>query len=260
MNKTDSTEAEVVKALGLNELAPEVYKDLLQPSIKEVGKNLVVVARAISIALAPLEVSVWGYDKIRSWLSASLASKLATSEPENIQPAPLHIAGPAIMNLAFCHDQEELRELYANLLASAMLKDKEPALHPSFVQVIQQLHPDEALILSYLAKVEKLGSWILESIWEALTSVEKEFEQVCIEAKVTNIKNSDTYLDNLTRLRILSKELSTETTFNPHSAYDSQAYADSYKKETHEWVVMTSFGIAFINACIRTSENLDKRI
>jgi hypothetical protein len=73
---------QAAKALGIKDLVPSIYQDLLQPAAREMGQRLVVIARAVSIALAPLEVTVWGYDRIRDYLSAAVAVKLSRKPPE----------------------------------------------------------------------------------------------------------------------------------------------------------------------------------
>lgn len=44
-------------------------------------------------------------------------------------------------------DSEELRNMYANLLAKAMNVDEKDKVHPAFVELIKQMAPREALIL-----------------------------------------------------------------------------------------------------------------
>ena len=56
---------QAVKALGITQLAPALYQDLLQPAARETGRNLLVVAKAVSLALAPLKGIVYGYERIR---------------------------------------------------------------------------------------------------------------------------------------------------------------------------------------------------
>ena len=50
------------KELGITQLVPAIYQDLLQPAAREVGQQFVVVAKAVGVALAPLHVTVWGFD------------------------------------------------------------------------------------------------------------------------------------------------------------------------------------------------------
>lgn len=49
-------------------------------------------------------------------------------------------------------DSEELRNMYANLLAKAMNVDEKDKVHPAFVELIKQMAPREALILDGIFK------------------------------------------------------------------------------------------------------------
>lgn len=61
-------------------------------------------------------------------------------------PRP-EFAGPAIEALRFAGHNEPLRDLYANLLATAMDADTARYAHPAFVEIVKQLSPDEAKLL-----------------------------------------------------------------------------------------------------------------
>ncbi|WML53254.1 hypothetical protein RCG17_00630 [Neobacillus sp. PS3-12] len=47
------------------EIIPEVYKDGLQLTVKELGKDLHTISRLVTIALTPISAMVWSYDKIK---------------------------------------------------------------------------------------------------------------------------------------------------------------------------------------------------
>jgi hypothetical protein len=47
------------------DVIPEVYKDGLQPTVKELGKDLYTVSKLVTIALTPISALVWSYDKIK---------------------------------------------------------------------------------------------------------------------------------------------------------------------------------------------------
>ena len=38
---------EAAKALGLGELVPEIYHDMLQPAVRHIGESLATVAKAV---------------------------------------------------------------------------------------------------------------------------------------------------------------------------------------------------------------------
>lgn len=74
-------------------------------------------------------------------------SEAAKILPENIQEPPLNILGPALEASKYYIEEEELRKMFAKLIASSMDKTKAPQVHPSFVEIIKQLSSKEALLL-----------------------------------------------------------------------------------------------------------------
>ena len=98
-----------------------------------------VVAKAVGISLAPLEGATWGYQQIKDYLSAKVAAKLANKAPADIKPPERHIAGPVVMGMVFADQAPHLKEMYANLLATAMHSPSADKAHPSFVQLYSSL-------------------------------------------------------------------------------------------------------------------------
>ncbi len=136
--------ADIIKAVP-------VYQDAIQPAAKIIGQSLVTVAKAVDSALAPLKLLVWGYDKIEVFLNNKLAEKLKDIPEEKIVTPPAYLAGPAIEALRFSGNSEDLRELYANLLATSMNKDTSDKAHPGYVDIIKNLTPAEARLLKFFA-------------------------------------------------------------------------------------------------------------
>lgn len=147
--KEGGVEAAINAVTGLAKAVP-VYQDAIQPAAKELGKSLDVLAKTVNIALAPLSIMVWGYDQIRDFVSTKVTEKLSNTPEGEIVTPPSHIAGPALESLRYIGSIEELRNLYANLLASAMDSKTAELAHPSFVEIIRQLNPNEAKILASL--------------------------------------------------------------------------------------------------------------
>lgn len=99
-----------------------LYQDALQPGAKQVGRALETVGKAVNVALAPLSAIVWGYEKICNHLEQKLEQKLANVPAEDIQTPKANVAVPIIEGMRNVSEDENLQELYANLLANAMNK------------------------------------------------------------------------------------------------------------------------------------------
>lgn len=139
---------DVVDAVAGVAKAVPVYQDVIQPAAQEVGKALQTVAKTVHIALAPVSALVWGYDQIKDFVSSKVAERLKNIPPENIVTPKPNIAGPALESLRYTGHEDSLSDLYANLLAASMDKATAAGAHPAFVEIIRQLTPDEAKLVS----------------------------------------------------------------------------------------------------------------
>ncbi|WP_268794476.1 DUF4393 domain-containing protein [Paenibacillus sp. DMB20] len=63
----------------------------------------------------------------------------------------LNIAGPALEAAKYYIEHEELRKMFAKLIAASMNKGHIEVAHPSFVEVIKQLSPLDARTLHFLS-------------------------------------------------------------------------------------------------------------
>lgn len=139
---------DVVDAVTGVAKAVPVYQDVVQPAAQEVGKALQTVAKTVHIALAPVSALVWGYDQIKDFVSSKVAERLKNVPPENIVSPKPNVAGPALESLRYTGHEDTLSDMYANLLAASMDKATSEGAHPAFVEIIRQLTPDEAKLVS----------------------------------------------------------------------------------------------------------------
>jgi hypothetical protein len=156
MNDEDnnSTVKDVIDATtGLVKAIP-IYEDLLQPTAKELGATLGTLARTINAALTPISLVIWSFDAIREFVLTRVTEKLRNVSETDIEtPNPI-VAGPVLEALKYAGHEETLREMYANLLANALDKNTKDDAHPSFVEIIRQLSPEEAKMLVFLSSLE----------------------------------------------------------------------------------------------------------
>lgn len=75
-----------------------------------------------------------------------LEKKLKNVPVENIITPPMYIGVPALQAISYCMNDESLRNMYAELLAHAMNSDTIDNVHPTYVEIIKQMSPYDALI------------------------------------------------------------------------------------------------------------------
>lgn len=220
------------------------------------------------MALAPFEGTVWGYQQIKSYLKAKIAAKLADKPQAEIRsPDPL-VAGPAMMAMMWTGEAPHLREMYANLLAKAMHGPSSGKVHPSFVQIIQQLSPDEALILRFIALHYHSGATLLRELLVKLSDSSTQgqnlqmvwafqyeavqlkndaaWRELCAASGVGNDRATDNYYRNFIRLGILAEKIETSEERQFPSLFDQQPRQKPFKS-----VELTGYGSQFLDVCVR---------
>ena len=140
--------AEAVAAMAK---AVPIYQDAIQPGAKELGKSLETIGKTVNVALAPLKMVVWGYEHFEVFLNKDIAEKLKNTPEEDIITPKINVAGPLLDALRYSAEEDELREMFANLLANAMDKKTANSAHPSFVEILKQITSDEAKILKHFS-------------------------------------------------------------------------------------------------------------
>lgn len=263
--KETKVSATVDAVTGLLKAAP-VYQDVVQPSAQQVGKGLETVTKAVLIGLAPLKMLVWGYEQIEEYLNKRVSEKLKNVKPENIiTPAP-QIAGPAVEALRYAGHEGNLRELYANLLATAMDKDTAINAHPGYVEVIKNLTPDEALLLKvFISKpmIPVIDVKAFANDERNFQIVVKNYSNIDKEVNLVNPSLLAEYLDNLRRLGLIEipfdRSMAEKNTYEP---LENNADLDEAKRIVQEELqkkvgfqrkhaALTSFGRLFIQNVVK---------
>lgn len=129
------------------EAAPDLYDDALKSTVQETGKTLSRIPRLINAVLAPLDIWILNKEYNIEETKKLLAKKLENVEPEKIVSPESYVAVPALQAISYSMNSEELRNMYANLLANSMNSDTKDSVHPAFVEIIKQLSPLEAKLL-----------------------------------------------------------------------------------------------------------------
>lgn len=135
--------------------ANKVYDDAVKEPLSETSKLLSRIPKAINAAFAPIDIWIAKKEYNVEATKILLAEKMKSINPEKIVSPEPYVAVPAIQAISYSMDSNELRDMFANLLASSINLDTKDTVHPSFVEIIKQLSPDEAKVLKYL-KIKKL--------------------------------------------------------------------------------------------------------
>ena len=256
------------------EIAKDAYGDVGKPVMKPTGELVGLIPRAIKAALSPLEKWVLQKEYNVAETKKLLEEKLQNTPPELIESPEPHIAVPAMQYISYCMDNEELREMYANLLANSMNKVVKDGVHPGFVEIIKQLSPDEAKIIRYLSvqnRIPTLGLKIDKADSSHIVYV-KEFSNVPELSMCENTYDSQKYFDNLVRLGLVERSpdgtyISNENAYetlkkhpfikNKYQNIEKQsATIDNFSKIDYikGYCELTAFGKSFCSICLETQK------
>lgn len=205
-NSNPTVEAAKAAEAGVGAIGALIKAAGSDPNAKaaggELGKSALTVTKTINVALLPLAVINFSYEKAREYFEnrfrKDLEDKTTRIPAENIVEPKASVAGPALQGLAFSHDEPSLRELYLNLLATSMNSETSASAHPAFVEIIKQMTAEEAqLAQSVLAidghqsiaeiRLGKSGSY--EVIHRHLCSVHSNGQPVEVESLPVTIDN-----------------------------------------------------------------------
>lgn len=259
---------DIIKKEAMNmikDMTKDVYEDVAKPAAKSTGELVELVPRAIKAALAPVEKWVLQREYNIAETKKLLEEKLKNTSPELIQAPEPHIAVPALQYISYCMDNEELRDMYANLLANSMNVVAKNGVHPGFVEIIKQLSPDEAKILRYISNHRTIPVITLrfENEKGEGHNIINKFSNIGEMTECEEPFETGRYFDNLIRLGLL--ECPTGISLTDKSLYDSikthdyiltiSKRAESQKEynkvnmvEKH--IVITDFGEAFCKICL----------
>jgi len=130
-------------------LLKEVYGDLAKPGVEQAGKALGTVIGLGNTILWPVALA---NQKARIALESNLEKyrkRLENTPKEEITEVAPEIGVPIGEKITYVTN-EELSDMYVELLAKASIASSASLAHPSFVNVINNLSPDEAVLLKTL--------------------------------------------------------------------------------------------------------------
>lgn len=190
----------------------KAYDDFASPTIKKAGLLGAKIFGALTVA-----VENWAEAKLQKGqkLQDDIMEILKDTDQSNITTNPLgYVIVPAINQYYYSMDSEEIRHLYAQLIAKALLVNYQKQIHPTFVHIIENLHPFEALIMRDLFYRKPGGLSVINTMWKnekgrisSLQYVYQFHKDIAIEhSGITMIKfqnlteGQPEHLSNLNRL------------------------------------------------------------
>lgn len=273
-NNENGQALELMKEVA-KEVAKDAYADVAKPAAKPAGELLGLIPRAIKAALSPMEQWI-----LQKEYNVAETKKLLELKLQNVTPALIttpepYIAVPALQYISYCMDNEELRDMYANLLANSMNSVVKNGVHPGFVEIIKQLSPDEAKFLKYMKDHKSIPTIGLhyehDDYKKGFVEIIREFTNVPALTGCENQYSGEQYIDNLVRLGLVVRE--TGSSFTDKARYEPLKNDPEFAKYNDEEIAkqhgfekckivehvvsLTVFGEKFCSICLSTAQIID---
>lgn len=216
------------------ETVPDLYDDALKPATQESGKTLALIPRAINAALVPLRQWIAEREYKLAETEKLLAQKLEHIDENKIVTPEAYVAVPAIQAISYSMDSEELRNLYANLLAKSMNIDTKDSVHPAYVSIINQMTPLDAKILQIISNEPEKDIPIIDLIafYKKTDYIET---YTMLQSNITSLDISSIEFISLSIENLLRNNLiyiiDGEYTLGYDSIYNSQQYKEFYTQQ-----------------------------
>lgn len=174
---------EIMKAAGDDANVKEAAGNL--------GQTAVTLTKTINNIILPLAAVNFGFEKARIYFSEKFQKDI-TEKTENIPPEYLvqpkaSVAGPTLQGLAFTHEEQNLKDMFLNLLATSMDGRKADIAHPAFVEIIKQMDSEDARLVQ-----ETLKSTSPIPIIEIYANMNDGAGKTLMLRHVLNLKDTDT--------------------------------------------------------------------
>ena len=249
------------------QIAKEVYEDGFKPIIQPTGEVIGLLPRTIKAAFSPLEKWICKKEYNVENTKKLLEKKLQRVDPKLIETPEPYIAIPAIQYISYCMDSEELRNMYANLLANSMNSIVKNEVHPGFIEIIKQLSPDEAKILKELYFRRTIPTITIRYENEKGEGIDifKEFSDIAEKANCEEKIEINKYFDNLKRLGLIDKGkgefLVDKSLYEPLKCNEYikslEKIPENLKKQGYtkyvvqeSFIRMTKYGEVFCKICV----------
>lgn len=173
-------------------------------------------------------------------LKNDLEQRVAKIPEENKQEAKVRVVGPVLEASKFYMEEAEIRQMFAQLIASSMNKEVSDSVHPSFIEIIKMMSVVDAKTLYYLYKTNNQSIANIVKTEQNGTYVVYYRNVYLANEEIQEHSLIEPTIDNLIRLGLVqvsySKHLVNDELYQQH--YESSLYVELDKNWQSEKTVM----------------------
>lgn len=222
----------------------KIYEDGLSESVQQTGKISTDLIKSARLFTIPIQFLSAYQDRFTKYLD-----KIRAGVPEERQiEAPSSLSIPILDRLSYLDEDNYLVDLYIALLQRAIDKERVNEAHPAFFRIIEQLSPDEAMLLLKLSEES-----IEYDYTEDLVRLEngkvnfvnpKILKDTSPKDKILFSEHFEMYISHLQSLNLINWPIINEEAVMDE---DKLLQVGIYTKTI---IHLTKFGKLFVKACI----------
>lgn len=221
----------------------KIYEDAASKPVQESSNAVTDLVKAARLFTAPIQLLAAYQDR----LSKYFEKVRRNVKEENQIEAPASISGPIIERLKYLENENYLTELYLNLLSRSIDKERIQEAHPAFYHIIDQLSPDEAMIL-YIIKNDPIHYDYTMDLYVD-ENREYRFRNTIVKndttpkEKIIFIEHFNMYIEHMKSLNLVFWRKIKETAIEDEKG-------NQLGTEIQTRIELTEFGYLFAKACI----------
>lgn len=257
------------------EIPNSLYQDLLHPALKQLGTAAGTIVGLLNVFTLPFrtmsDVAKIKYEKFLD----DFKEKAQQIPQENLVTPEFSIVGPALLDLSFSITEDDVRDMYMNLLLRSIDNRADQTNLRAFVQIIKQLSPFEARLFHFLfentgsypaATVHVLCRPAIQTSFTRPRGIKNDTILIDVQFENASEESINLSLQNFLRLGLIEhdpkwsaeperyKFVETTETYqkmseNLHVKTES-GEEFNFIGSTKFFITITSFGEAFLKTCI----------
>lgn len=194
-----------------------------------------------------------------------LVAKIDSIPPEEKIEPSIQVTAQALENSKYCVSEPELREMFVNLISCSMDNRMSHTVHPSFPEIIKQMAPIDAKIISTFAKdaTQPIANFVLKN---ADNTKRPLANYVFYKSDNSFSLSYSEVISSLERLGLLSVSFDLHISDSSKYKYFEELPFLNHLKETYEnasanqtvviekgYCSLTPLGQSFVSVCISHS-------
>ena len=252
----------------LSETINNVYEDALSPGTKGIGKTFGIISNFFNnTVLLPMQkYNLYAEDKLRQY-AIQLENKAKEEIPiENLIEPKINILGNTLEALKYNFNEENIKEMFTNILISNIDNRKQNKVLPSYINVIKELSKEDAILLKKFKDNNCNAFYMIQLRCKSNNSNGYKYldKYICTHYErkentvgFSSLKLNELVIDNLQRVGLIKIDFEYAFTDMPEiynklekSCIPQQN--DSYLEysSTHGIFSLTEYGKNFIDICL----------